>query len=256
MNHAHTLCAAAAIAASGAAANASLYQWNFDRAVGGDGSYGINDNGGTIERVFAEFDSSTNRLLWEVTFSDQVTEGFTLAVNDGPNPKGHAGELALLFFDASDKTDPRVTAYGYNGKNSASSFKDGDGNTSGNQVPDRIFGANTRSMFSDMSAIDTPDGKRILSFEMDATILRDHTPAYANPEGGWYGIGFAEQLGLWMHPFRNFDATYDADGFISSFSKSGEGWFDGKEFTTVPTPGSAALALIGAVMFGPARRRR
>lgn len=77
-----------------ASANAALYQWDWN--VGDPGSYGVNNNGGTFESIHSEYDSVSKHFTWSVTFSDQVTKGFTLAVNNGPNPKNTPGQLAAL----------------------------------------------------------------------------------------------------------------------------------------------------------------
>ena len=237
--------------ACAAGADAALYQWDWDR--GDPGHYGLNDNGGTFESVSATFHTATREFSWSVTFSDQVTEGFTLAVNDGPNPKGHAGELALLYVDARDHSNTMITAYAYNGKNSRDSFKDGDGQTSGLQPADFISEADRSSFIIDASVVDH-DGKRTISFSLSAADVNTHSPAYPSGDDDWFGIGFGEQLGLWMHPYRNFDPTYGPTGAITSLSASGGGWFDGRDFTTIPAPGAAAFGAVG--LLAGLRRRR
>lgn len=264
-----TICAIGALMLCAGAANASVFQWDWER--GDPGSYGINDNGGRFGSVSATYDSNTNVLDWSVTFTNDVTEGFTLALNNGPNPKGHAGELALIYVDASAAVDPArggdadvmLTAYAYNGKNSNNSYRDGDGNTGGNQTPDIIMDATQRNDWVlDASVVDI-NGSRTISFKVDASMINDHSPMYpdptlppnADPKDGWFGLGFGEQLGLWMHPYRDFDAAYDQQtGAIASLGTGGEGWFDGRDFTTTPTPGAAAL--LGMSGLAMMRRRR
>lgn len=99
---------------------------------------GISNNAGAWESVHAELTISTNRMVREVTFSNQITTGFTLAVNNGPNPKGHPGELALIYVDAENENDLRIAAYGYDGQNLQNSWQDGNGDVGGNPAPDKL----------------------------------------------------------------------------------------------------------------------
>ena len=256
-----TTCAVGALMLCAGAANASLFQWEWER--GDPGQYGLNDNGGRFDSVNASFDTETNQLTWTVAFTNDVTEGFTLAVNNGPNPKGHAGELSLLYVDASNPADVMITAYAYNGQNSNRSWRDGNGQVGGDQTPDIIMDATMRNDWVLSASVVDVDGARTISFTVDATDIIDHSPMYpdpdlppsADPSEGWYGIGFEQQLGLWMHPYRTFNPTYDPQtGAITNLQASGEGWFDGRDFTTVPTPG--ALALLGLSGLVGVRRRR
>ncbi len=247
-----TATAAAAITAATGAVHASNIQWTWN--VGDPpGSYGINNAGGTFESVHAEFNPATQRFHWTTVFSDQVTEGFTLAVSPGPNPKGHAGELALLYFDASDMGAPTLTAYAYNGKNAQNSYIDGNANVSGDQTPDLIMDASKSAWITSISATDSA-GKRVLSFTIDAADINAHGPMYPDATDPWYGIGFGAQLGLWMHPFRSFDPEYGQDGRITALNARNQGWFDGHSFET-PTPGSLALASMGGLLLIGRRRR-
>lgn len=246
------------VGAVSAAANADLYVWDWDAGV--DGTSGLNMNGGEFSSIHAEYNSDTQRFLWDVTFADQITDGYTLAVNNGPNPKGHAGELGLIYFDATG-ADARVTAYAYNGVNSMNSYKDGSP-TSGTQTPDMILAASmvdstmlNHSSVMEASVVDGMDGSRRMMLEMDASVINGHTPEYPGPDGieEWTGVQFAELLGLWMHPLKNLSTSYNEDGTLSQWSGS-QGWFDGSNFETVPTPGAAVLLSLGA-MVGTRRRR-
>lgn len=250
-----TLLAVSSICLAAQAASASIYQWDWQR--GDPGSYDLNDAGGRFESVLATFDDATDRLTWSMTFTNQVTKGFTLALNNGPNPKGHAGELVLLYIDVRDHSLPVLTAYGYNGKNSQTSWNDGDGNAAGNQAPDVIKPAIDRDTWVNDLSVSDHAGKRTITFDIDATDLIDRTPKYPDPSGDpWYGIGFAEKLGLWLHPFTRFDVGYDEGGQITGLTTGGGGWFDGSNFTTtmIPTPGALALGALGTLM--TLRRRR
>jgi hypothetical protein len=249
-----------AIAASTKSAFASLHIWDWTPASTDGFGVGYNNDGGRINSIHAEFDSTSNSLQWLVNFgnvpghSSWKTDGFTLALNNGPNPKGHEGELALLFFDASDAT-PVLTAYGYNGNNSVSTYFDGAAR-SGIQTPDLIGGTRSASPWvNQLTARTEADGSRTLGFEIDASAIIGHTPLHPGPGGlaDWFGIGFDQGLGIWMHPFAALDTSY-AGGYLTSWSFKEEGWLDGSGFTTVPEPGTIALFGLGAI--GLIRKRR
>ena len=247
------LIGAAAVATS---AQADIYHWDWSAAA--DGTSGLNMNAGEFQSVHAEFNTVTNNFVWSVTFANQITDGYTLAVNNGPNPKGHAGELGLIYFDASG-TDVRVTGYAYNGVNSANSYLDGSP-ASGTQNPDMIFASSSlenASLITAASVVDNMDGTRVMTLEMDATMINSHIAEYPGPLGQaeWTGIGFEEQLGLWMHPFKNLNSSYDANGLLTGWSGQ-QGWFDGAGFDTTSVPAPTSMALMGMGGLLVSRRRR
>jgi uncharacterized protein (TIGR03382 family) len=248
----HLFCVAALAAVASSSASGAIYHWDWDR--GGPGTSGLNDAGGVFESITATFNDVTDRLEWSMTFSNQVTNGFFLALNNGPNPKGHAGELALLYVDARNPGNVALTAYGYNGQNSISSYYDGDGVTSGNQAADVIKNTLDRASWVLNAGVIDAGGKRTIFFDIDATDLIDRTPLYPDPVDPYYGIGFGAKLGLWLHTFRQFDVTYGPSGTITNIATGGEGWFDGTNLNTVPAPGAAMVGLVGAA--AALRRRR
>jgi len=247
------LIGAAAFATS---AQAEIYQWDWSADV--DGTSGLNMAGGEFQSVFAQFDSDTNRFLWQVTFADQITDGYTLAVNNGPNPKGHAGELALIYFDASG-ADVRVTGYAYNGVNSFSSYYDGspDGGT---QTPDLLFASDLLGNDSSImqATVEDVGTTRVMTLEMDASFINGYNPMYPGPEGPseWTGLAFDELVGLWMHPMSGTNMSYGQSGELTGLSYGTKGWFDANNFSTtvVPAPGAMALFGMGGLLAG--RRRR
>ena len=179
------------------------------------------DNGGDIKKVQANYNETTESLSFEMVI-DPVSEGFTLALNNGPNPKGHGGELALIYFDASG-TDPVITVYAYNGANTQTSYKDGSA-AGGTQAPDKILSSLTDPGAFDITVTTDANGNKVFSFEMDASSIQSHDPAYG-PNGDWSGVSFDDAIGIWLHPVKNLDTEYNSDGFLSNWTGS-QGYYD------------------------------
>lgn len=244
---------AVALAVTAGSALGGVRSWTWER-----GDTNFSDGGGRLERVETTFNSGTQELTFSVEFSNQVTDGFTLAINDGPNPKGHAGELALVYFDASNTEDVRISAYAYNGKNTQTSYKDG-APQGGTQTPDQIAtnsGSAARSGFASGSVADLEDGGRVLTMTLNTGPLNSHSPLHPGPGGAeeWFGIGFDELLGIWFHPVQNLTSSYDPSGYLSDWNGN-QGYLDTENKLTVPAPGSIALAGFGGLLFSARRRR-
>lgn len=240
---------------AGMASAAPFWEWNWTPSSAG--SFGLNQSAGTMTSAQARFTPSTNRFEFTLDFSDQLANGYWLAVSPGPNPKGHAGELALIYFDASNLANPIVTIYNYNGVNGDNSFRDGSP-LSGVQAPDRIASTlNTPAIASLISATNVGSGRRFV-LDMDATGVNGHVPAYPGPGGvsEWTGVAFGPGFGVWLHPVRGLTTQYGEHGFLTDWRWRAQGWLDGSEFPTtrVPTPG--VLAAMGLAGVCAARRRR
>jgi hypothetical protein len=246
-------------------AHADFRRWDFTF-----GQVPTNPAAGRINTITTEFDADTNRFLWDVSFdvSSVVTRGFWLAVSPGPNPKGHPGELAIMYFDATNLGDdmtvtPKLTIYNYNGIGNSSSFFDGSP-TAGTQAPDRIFSsldAGASSSIMQLSATDTGNTRRFV-VELDASIVQNHTPLYPNPQGDdWTGLAFGSKIGVWFSHFGGLNTAYGTDpanpnhNYLTQWSYTNHGWLDGANFNTqlVPTPGALALVAAAGLL---ARRRR
>lgn len=226
-----------------------------------------NNTGGAFHSIFATYDTGSRALTWQVNFSDRVTRGYWLVINNGPNPKTHAGELGIFYFDANAAFDANpstntlsLTAYGYNGENANNSWQDGNGSAAGTPAGDLIKSANDTGWIQSIFASDVllPGGipGRQLSFTVDATDIVNHSPMYPDMVDPWFGTGFGDTLGLWFHPARTFNVGYGADGRITSLGTSNVGYIDASNLLTtrIPAPGAAALAGLGGLLL--ARRRR
>lgn len=230
--------AAALIAAAAAMASATTYQWNWTPANGGH-----NNAAGTFESVTATFTDTTDRLSFSVTFANTSTQGLTLALNDGPNPKGQ-GNLALLYIDATDAGNVRMNAFAYNGLNSFTSFRDGS-SANGNQAPDKILGLN--DSWVDSATVTDVAGKRTIAFTINASAINNRTPLYGSPSIPWEGIAFDDKVGVWLHTYAGLSTSYGNDGFLTSstsgWARRSEGWLDGNNFdaSIIPDPVSVPL---------------
>ena len=186
------------------------------------------DNGGDIKKVQTSYSEDTQSLSFEMVV-DPVSQGFTVALNDGPNPKGHGGEMALLYFDASG-TDPVITVYAYNGANTQTSYFDGSA-AAGTQAADKILSSITDPDAFNISVTTDANGNKVFSFEMDASAIQSHDPAYG-PNGDWSGVSFDQEIGMWLHPITNLNTDYGTDGYLTSWSGS-QGYYDTSHQQTV-----------------------
>ena len=192
------------------------YTFSKDNPVGSDG-------GGDIKNVSTSFDSGSKEFSFSLTMED-ISEGFTVAINGGPNPKGHEAEMALFYFDASSAM-PVVSVYAYNGANTQTSWNDGS-KAGGVQPADQILNSIADAgLFSDISVTTDASGNKVFSFTMDASDILDHNPAYG-PDGEWTGVEFGADLGIWLHPVTGLSTEYGDDGFLTQWSTDGQGWYD------------------------------
>lgn len=254
-----TMLAMLTAAATTGVARADLYTWDWTTASTDGSNLGYDSRGGAINSIHGEFDTTSQSLKWLVNYADTSrndTEGFTLALNNGPNPKGHSGELALLYFDAS-RSNPVLTAYGYNGQNSTTTYYDGSDHF-GTQTPDLIASSRSGpSWVSNLVDRRETDGSITLGFEIDASVINNHTPMHPGPGGlsDWFGIGFDNHLGIWMHSFRDLSTEYYSN-YLTKWNARCEGWLDGSDFSTVPEPGTVGLLALGGLALIRRRRSR
>jgi len=202
------------------------YEWS--QSGGGSGS------AGTIEWTRSVYDTALDELSFETRIrhpSGYRTKFFTVAINDGPNPKGQ-GDLALIYFDATRSGTPVVTSYAYNGENTFTSYYDGSSAT-GVQAPDRMFSSLLDPSFL-LDAWASDDGTRIsMGFTVQVRPFRLWEPLHAGA-WSWYGLGFAERFGIWYHPSAGVSTAY-SNGWLTSYTYAQNGWIDNSDQPTTRT---------------------
>ena len=195
-------------------------------------------NAGVAENFDISFNTDTKVLRWVVNFSEfsgRLPNGFHLVLNDGPNPKGHDGELASFYFDASNLSQPKLTVYSFNGANNLISWKDGS-KEAGTQPADKILSSvapagsakNPSGWLLQLISKNEANGTRTLGFVINTTILNNHTPLYPSQTPGevWKGAQFGTLLGIWFQPLAGVQASYENDGFLKTFSRQYQGTYD------------------------------
>jgi len=201
----------------------ALWSWSHSGAGTGTGA-------GTIGATAASFDSLTGELRFStrvVKDAGKTPNAFTIALNEGPNPKGHA-ELALLYLDCAAGL-PIVTVYAYNGANTLTSWSDGS-SASGTQPPDAILSSLLDPSFVHEARCTDTGAAVDFTLNIDTTEINRHNPTYM-AAWDWTGVGFGDRLGIWFHPIANGVFSYSG-GWISSLSAPYQSWLDTSDEAT------------------------
>ncbi len=225
-----------------------------------------NNEVGDLVFVDSFYNPTSETFRWEIGYDQNVDgelpDSFVLAVNDGPKPKTITGYIAAIYFDGTGGGAPVVSAYAYNGRDSATSHDHGD-YVDPTSAPDRIVSTldGSSPAFVNEASVSNSDPRadRVFVLELDATPINAHTPTYPNAGPGWLGIAYSTSIGVWMHPFKEPDTAYDGDGYLTQFDfdRLSYGWYDFSdgeaEKRIVPEP---AVALLLAAPLAALRRRR
>ncbi len=218
---------------------AATNEWSIENPVPGHPvpfppHYYYGTYGGEIISISTEFDSVSKRLKFVTVLgptSFGTPSSYKVVINNGPMPWS-VGNAAIIYFDGNDAANPTLTAYGYNAGHALYdvSWRDGDAVAVGDQAPDLICtSVNTTdcgNWVNNLSVTDVTGGRRF-EFDIDATEIINHVPAYTVPGSSWYGTGFDQGIGLWFHPATNRQYTYASNGYISGVTSEGQvGYFD------------------------------
>lgn len=235
----HVLAVVALCAAAGSS-SAAVFQWNNNGA-------GQNNAGGTVSSIATTFNTASKVFTWDVTYSDgktKDTDGFWLVVSSGANPKGHAYELGIIYFDASNINSTNVTVYRYNGQNADNSYTN----------PGQLLASSRNPMDTQILSHSASEvgNARSFSLSIDTTQINSLFGPPTYPD--WAGIEFGPKIGVWFHSVTGLSTGYNSAGGLTKFSYGNSGWIDNNDQTTIPTSGTMALAGVGLI--AAARRRR
>jgi len=202
----------------------SKYSWAWSP---GQPQVWLSNSAGIWEAVSGTFDPSTRRLTWEVTFANQVTEGMTFVINNGPMPDQISAVWAMLYLDGNNPANPILTVYSYNGRPDRSSWYDGDPQTPGNQGGDLVASSLLDSSWIHGLSITDAGGKRTFRMDIDATPIINHVPMWPNVDGiPWEGIGFDGGIGMWLGAYIDLFTSYSAGRLTQWQYASPQGYFD------------------------------
>jgi len=231
------------IAAFAGIANATVWEFTYP-------SQGLtsNSDGGEIKNVRATYDDATQQLGYYVTFgqvpnSTLKTNGYWLVMSPGPNPKGHADELSIFYFDRSGAGSPKLTVNNYNGQNADNSWN------GGNQIFSSLR-ASDQSKITSLYAFDRPNGDQEYGFKIDARSIN----GYKN-SADWTGAKFGQNIGVWFHPVAGLTTSYN-NNFLCGWNYRSQGWLDTTNSRTVATPEPATFAAMGVGALALLKRRK
>ena len=186
---------------------------------------------GITKSITTSYNDNTDLFKWSSTYQRNKTtgllaDGLWLVANDGPNPKGHAGELAIYYLDGINQ---KVSIYEYDGSNSANSWA----------TPGNFLGS------TGLNVSKNGNDEITFGFELDATDLNGKALSPI-----WKGTSFDKNIGLWVHGVTGLDAKYDANGKLTKFKYSGnQSYYDSNnnQATAVPEPASTVALGLFAV---------
>ena len=207
--------AAAAAACVGAAGSASATIYTYDDP------HGLYSGGQILTENFSStYDAANQRFSMTTTVNGSISrstaDGFWIVLSDGPNPKNHVNEYAILYGDAVNN---RITAYVYDGVNSANSYKD----------PHRYI----TSFSGKLDYTDLGGGRSTFSIsDLDVSGINGFL---ADP--AWDGVAFGDEIGIWFHPAMMESLKYSG-AQLTEYRFHTQGWYDLANRPTNSQPGS------------------
>ncbi|MCB0352913.1 MAG: hypothetical protein KDD64_05285 [Bdellovibrionales bacterium] len=175
-----------------------------------------------------------------------LPDGSWLVLSGGPNPKDHAGQFPIIYFDGSHSHDnPTLSIYAYNGQNGPTSWY--NSGTSGSPLPaDRILSNDANSgspnFVSDAFVREESDGTRTIHYSINFHEISAFIPHHLNG-AEWEGLTFGDHIGVWYHSLSSLTSAYCAPndthakclsvfpgqssaGFLKQWSFGYQGYYD------------------------------
>ncbi|MEM9122294.1 MAG: VPLPA-CTERM sorting domain-containing protein [Pseudomonadota bacterium] len=204
---------------------------------------------GSIETFFTQYDTTSAQYSLSISVAANngvQSDGFWSVTSPGPNPKGIADELAILYADGQSG---ELWAYEYNGVNGFSSFSD----------PSKLIAYYP-------GAVSTMDDGALRTFTisgLDASAIQTYSDG-----SDWTGLGYADLIGVWIHPVDLEENGIEGDeNGINAFPVLADSFYDTLNQPTeivagrpgdsdVPEPAAIALVAAGLGGLWAVRRRR
>lgn len=209
----------------GSPVSAAIFQFSASDPSGLNGS----KRAGKTTEVKASYDTDSDLFKWSSTFvangKGRTPDGAWLVVNNGPNPKGNTGELAIAYLD---EAEGKVSFFEYNGANSANSY-----NSPGNYLA-----------FTDLN-VNKGSNSVTYDFEFDSTDLNN-----LGLGPNWKGLQFDHEIGIWFHGVDDLHTSYTGDK-LTEFIYRKQSWYDvgHKKTEKIPEP-STMFGLFGLAGLG------
>jgi cysteine-rich repeat protein len=210
-----------------------IYGWRWEW----DGHSGwIDDSAGEIHEVSVRYDETDETLTFVAVIEDDAhvdQDGFFLSLSDGPSPN-QANGMAAFYFDDTGP-DPILTVYAYNAEANTAGHqswsyggRDGFGHPG---APDPILSSIANpGAFPVLKDVHAND-RVTYTFVVDASLINDHLPLYYSP-AEWRGARLDDEIGLWFHPMTDIHSSYDASGYLTSWSYDEWGYLDFAHYHT------------------------
>ncbi len=231
-------------------AMATTYEVDLSGYPISDGVLNINKHApvaGYVDRFYSKFNNSTDQLNVSMTLSDSlpggvtssqsgfdfkgIGDGFWVVLTGGPGPQSSAanGKFAVLLGDAATR---KVTSYVY--EFTSNTFE------GINDLENRTHIATFDNAFE---VDNSTAGKTTYSFDIDASDINSYSGSGAGSD--WMGVEYGENIGIWAHPFKSNEVSYNADGSLANLDILYEGWFD------TPLNPTASDPLVDTVIVAP-----